>query len=236
MSKVNASLVPLVTIYESAVQKANEIAQRVAASKGDSAKSVKEWRETSDTPEAVAYREWYEKAQAAILARQDEVNALAAKALGIKSLSEDEVKALEEEYKPFATEAKTAKGLITNMSDLLKTEAPDLPELLRFKSGKPAGSTGGATGIRRPRFDKVEVNGVAVKNLSEVSALIKKETGVSVSAKDLQAALFERAGTDDMDKFSDTEIGYEATDKDGKTHEWTITAYKSHATEDAAAE
>jgi hypothetical protein len=220
----------LVSIYVAAVESANRIAQTVQASKGDSAKSVKEWRETSDDAAAVEYREWYEKAQAAILAKQDAINAKAAEALGVKTLSEDDVKALEEQYKPFAAEAKTAKGLLTNMSELLKIDAPEVPDLLRFKSGKAGGATGNATGIRRPRFDRVEVNGTTVKNLSEVSALIKKESGVSVSAKELQVALFESAGTDDMDKFSDTEILWSET-VDGTQHNYSITAFKSHAAE-----
>lgn len=237
----NDFLKPLVDAYTSQANEANAIVHKVAGGKaGEQAKSLKEWRETSDDPRAVKFRENVEKAQAAILKWTDEINKAGAEVLEFPApLTDDEVKAHKESYKEKAAAARKAHGLIVDVAATLSVEVPELPALLNFGSGKPAGERTGSTGTRT-RWSKVEfsLDGgdvVECDRLSDVVASVKKVTGVKVSAQDISAAIFDAAGTTDPDKISAQEIQWTATGEDKVTHTWNVTVYrdpKNNASED----
>jgi hypothetical protein len=225
-------LAPLVTAATESVEKANAIATEVnGAKEGSQAKSLKEWRENNDHAAAKKYRENVEKAQAAILKWREEVDKIAAAELKFAApLSEEEISKKKEEYKEHASSAKKALGLLKDVAETLHVEAPEVPALLNFGSGKPAGERTGSTGTRT-RWSKVEfaLNGGEVteaKRLSDFVADVKKVSGVSISAQDVSKAIFEEAGTTDPDKITDCNILWSETDKEGKEFSWSLTVYR----------
>lgn len=233
-------LAPLVNAYEAQASEANAIVAKVTGGKaGEQAKSLKEWRETSEDERAKKYRENVEKAQAAILKWTDEINKIGAEELQFPApLTDDEIKSYKEQYKEKAAAARKAHGLISDVAATLSVDVPELTALLNFGSGKPAGERTGSTGTRT-RWSKVEfrLDGgdvVECERLSDVVASIKKVTGVKVSAQDISAAIFEAAGTTDPDKISSQEIDYSATGEDKETHVWSVTVYRDPKKVDAA--
>ena len=229
----NALLDALVSVVEESTTEANAIAERVGEANVNVAKSVKEARETSEDEQIVAYREWEEKAQAAIEAKRTAINQYILDSEIVKgsTLTEDETNALHEEWKGLAAKAKGAAKMITQNAEMLNLTVPELPALLTFKGKAKASGSGNATGTRRLRFDRVEVNGETVKSLSNVSQKIKSATGVSVTATELQAALFESAGTDDISKINDHSFQWTET-VDNQTHTFDVTVYKAVNNED----
>ena len=88
----------------------------------------------------------------------------------------------------------------------------------------------GSTGTRT-RWSKVEVtpeNGetLDLKRLSDFAAIVKKDTGVVISAQDVSKAIFDEAGTTDPDQITYCSIEWSETDKDKNTHKWTVTVYR----------
>ena len=216
----------LVEVAAGKFAEANAIAEKVAKSHGSVAKDVRTAREESDHAAVVKYREWYEKAMAKINDETEKINALILSE-GIvqgNTMTEDEVKAAKEEHKSLLKAAKELWGSAETVAQYTNAEMPAKPEVLTF-SGKPSSQAGGASGGRRLRFAKVEVNGVEVKNLSAVTQKIKADTGKAISAADLQKALFESAGTEDIAKIGDHTFGWSETDDDGNNHKYDITVY-----------
>src|SRR5689334_482083 len=178
---------------------ANAIAEKVAKSHGSVAKDVKEARENSDDPTVVKFREMYEKVMSRLNDEIEKINAYITES-GIvqgNTMTEEEVSKAKETHRDLKKQGKEIWDAAATLAKYTSTELPAMPELLTF-SGKPSSGSGGATGGRRLRFSRVEVNGVEVKNLASVCQKIKADSGISVSAADLQKALFESAGTDDL--------------------------------------
>lgn len=223
----NDAIAQLVAAATEKFTEANEIAAKVAKSHGSVAKDVKEARENSDDPTVVKFREWFEKAQAKINDEIEKINAYIVGEGGLVSgntmtdAEVEEAKAQHKELKKSATEAWAAAETVAK---ILGAEMPEKPEVLTF-SGKPSAGGAGVSGGRRLRFAKVEVNGDEVKNLSAVSQKIKSATGKSVSAADLQKALFDSAGTEDVSKIGDHTFGWSETDAEGVNHSFDITVY-----------
>lgn len=219
-------------------EQANAIASKVAKSHGSVAKDIKEARENSEDATVVKFREWFDKAQAQINAKVEEINKyiVEQKIVNAETMTDDEVAKAKEEWKALTKSAKEAWGAAETVAGILGEEMPAKPETLTFsgKASSASGSTG--TGGRRLRFDRVEVNGVEVKNLSAVSQKIKSDSGKSVSAADLQKALFESAGTEDVAKIGDHTFGWSETDDDGNVHKYDVTVYARKSDETAAAE
>lgn len=226
----------LVAVATEKFTEANAIAEKVAKSHGSVAKDVKEARENSEDPTVVKFREWYDKAQAKINEEIEKVNAYILGEGGLvkgNTMTDDEVDKAKDEHKAIVKSAKEAWSAAESVATILGETMPAKPEVLTF-SGKPSSQgAGGATGGRRLRFDRVEVNGAEVKNLSAVSQKIKSDTGKSVSAADLQKALFESAGTEDVAKIGDHTFGWSETDADGNVHKYDVTVY-ARKSDDAA--
>ena len=228
-------------LVEAATEKfsaANVIAEKVAKSHGSVAKDVKEARENSDDATVVKFREWFEKAQAKI---NDEIEKINAYIVGEGNLvsgntmTDAEVEAAKAEHKELKKAAQEAWSAAETVAKILGATMPEKPEVLTF-SGKPSasGSGTGATGGRRLRFAKVEVNGAEVKNLSAVSQKIYSETSKRVSAAELQKALFESAGTEDVARIGDHSFSWSETDAEGVNHSYDISVYAKTAAETAA--
>lgn len=205
---------------------ANAIAEKVAKSHGSVAKDVKEARENSEDPTVVKFREWFEKAQAKINDEVEKINAyIVGEGAIVKgaTMTEDEIAKAKETHKELKRAAAEAWGAAETVAKILGATMPEKPEVLTFSGKASSGSTG--TGGRRLRFARVEVNGAEVKNLSAVSQQIKSKTGKSVSAADLQKALFESAGTDDLSKIGDHSFSWSETDGEGVNHSFDVTVY-----------
>jgi uncharacterized phage infection (PIP) family protein YhgE len=224
----NDAIAQLVAAATEKFTEANAIAEKVAKSHGSVAKDVKEARENSDDPTVVKFREWFEKAQAKINEEIEKVNAYITGEGGLvkgNTMTDEEVEKAKAEHKELKKSATEAWAAAETVAKILGAEMPEKPEVLTF-SGKPsAGGAGTGAGGRRLRFARVEVNGDEVKNLSAVSQKIKSMTGKSVSAADLQKALFESAGTEDVAKIGDHTFGWSETDAEGVNHSFDITVY-----------
>ena len=218
----NPILDALLATVADKVKAANDVAGKVAGATGEVNKTLKDWRETSEDPRAVAYRERLAKQQEAMLKERDAIDAIGKEILGVTVLTDSEVEKAKESYKDLAKVAREAVKTVEATAEMLGLTIPDgaMPSLLTFKGKAKAAGTG--TGGRRLRFAEVKINGTVVDNLSKAALKITSDTGVKVTAGDLQEALFKEVGTDDVDKFpTDASILWSET-KDGKTFSYEI--------------
>lgn len=234
MSTTNATEA-LLEIVTDNVDKANAIAVEAKNALGNSAKQIKEYREDSETSDETIKK--YQTDTAKIYAKLEELTVKVndyIKTEKMKSVSwTDEVtEAKRKEHKEYKSAATEAFKAVANMNKILGLPEPEMPELLTFSGSTAKGGTG--TGTRRLRFDRVEVNGEVVKNLSAVAQKIKSASGATVSAKDLQKAVFETANSDDMDviaSLGDVTFQWTETDKDKVVHTFDVTVFKSADTD-----
>lgn len=229
----NAAVEALVAVATSEIEAANAIATEVNSARGNHAKMIHEIREESDDPRLVAYREKREKQEAVMLKMREEADKIAAELSGVATLTDEQVAEKEAAYQDHAKAGKGAAKLVERMLGD-KDAVPALPELIRFKSGKSGAGAG--TGTRRLRFDEVRLNGEVVKNLSAVTARVKKDTGNTVTAADLQEILFKEGGTDDIYALNGVEFGFTETDSEGKTHTYTVQVFKAPKEDDETTE
>lgn len=215
----------LVSILQTKIDAANSLATEAQKVLGNSAKTLREARDNSDDAKVVEFRKWLERAEAQIEKKRSEIDNYIRESLGLSGAwTEDEVKAKRAEHKTLRDEIKELRSVVEGMAKFTGESLPELPDVLNF-SGTV--STGGATGTRRLRLDKVEVNGKEVDNLSAVASLIKRESGKPVATADLQKVIFEKAGTDDVSKFpNDINFEWSETDSEGVTHKYDVTVYK----------
>lgn len=215
----------LAAIVAERVEAANAVAEKISKTTGTVNKDAKDVRETSELPWLVEYRARVEKQQAAMLAEREAIMArIKAEVLKVESATPEEEEAAKEEYKTLAKAAREAMKAAKETATVLGLTSPEFPALLTLAGKERAAGSG--TGTRRLRFAEVTVNGEKVKNLSAIASKIHSDTGVKVTAGDLQKALFAEAGTEDMSKISDVNFLWSETDKDGKTFSYDITAIR----------
>ena len=227
----NEAILALVAKATEAYNAANAIAKRVAASQGSFAKDIKDARENSDDEEVVKFREWLEMALAKINENTDAINKrIVEKGIvkGAETLTDEQVKTLKEEHKTHKDAGNKAWDAAETVATILGETMPAKPEVLNLSGKASKGGSGSGTGGRRLRFAKVTVNGEEVKNLAAVAQKIKGKTKENVTATDLQKALFETTGTDDMSKINDTTFRWTSTDAEKVTHDFEITVYPKH--------
>ena len=224
----------LLDIVSENVDKANAIAVEAKNALGNSAKQIKEYREDPETTDETVRK--FQQDTAKIYAKLEEltvkVNDHIKSVLGTATWSDETTEAKRKEYKEYKSAATEAFKAVANMNKILGLPEPEMPELLTFSGSTAKGGSG--TGTRRLRFDRVEVNGEVVKNLSAVAQKIKSASGATVSAKDLQSAVFETAKSDDMDviaSLGDVTFQWTETDKDNVTHTFDVTVFKAADTE-----
>jgi hypothetical protein len=197
-------------------EQANAIVQQITAATQDSGKLVHDVRtDESATDENVkAFQEWYEKANAAIEAKVAEINAYIKANLLPESGANVDVDALKEEYKTLRQSIKTATAFVATLPGYSADDFK-VPELKNLRGGT-SGTTG--SGGKRPRLESIWVNGkliekvtqdkqgndVHTSNFTLAAAEISKAAKSKVEVKDLQAAAFEAAGTDDLSTLAGT--------------------------------
>lgn len=227
----NEAILALVAKATEAYNAANEIAKRVAKSQGSVAKDIKDARENSDDETVVKFREWLELALAKINEETEKVNKHIVDSgivAGVETMSDEEVTAAKAEHKTHKDEGNEAWNAAETVAKILGETMPAKPEVLNLSGKASKGGQGTGTGGRRLRFAKVTVNGEEVKNLAAVAQKIKAKTKENVTATDLQKALFETVGTDDMSKINDTTFGWTSTDAEKVTHTFEIVVYPKH--------
>lgn len=230
MSTGNAVVDGLVDLATSKATEVNALADKVAGARGNFAKTLKDMRENGEEDYNVEYREWEEKVYAEINRRREAVDAKNAEKAGGKSMSEDEIKAAEEQHKTLAKEAKAAwkaaQSTALMFGVTLEGDGPEVKTLAGRKS--TVGKGGSGSGGRRFRFDDVTLNGESVGSLSKAAHKIGQESGVKTTATDLQNALVDQCKTDKPAEMNGVELGYTVT-KDGKNYSFTVAVFHSAA-------
>lgn len=243
MSDTTATVAPvnpleaLLNLITENTNKANAIADEAKSALGNTARDIKEARETSEDPQIVAFREWAEKHAAAYNDAVAKINEHILKAGIVKGASWDE-KTTEQkkaEHKALLANIKQSKNALKVTYDAIGMPLPEFPEVKNF-SGSVAKSAGGSTGTMRPRFDAITLNGEALvgkgasgrPTLSQVSQIVKSKTGETIGAGELLDMLAKEAGVtpDNLTALNDVEVEFTATDKDKVTHTFTLSVFK----------
>lgn len=205
---------------------------------GDVGKLLSEAIKSSTDPEVQKLMAVVEKANAAILRATKEAEAKVKPTLSIPS--EDELKAMDTEYKTLSSEINALNIVFSN--EIQKShEGVTLFDYLGEIPGKRRGvKAGQGTGMARPRvtsveytqddkgedgFVKVEKDGKSTFSL--LSQAILKETGEVVSAGDFHEEWCKQNGVKDWAENSEvSKFTYSVTDKNGKTHTYWVRVTK----------
>lgn len=210
----------VVSTIQTLTDKANSIVTKIMSSTADTKTLVHDIRNdpTVTDAEVKEFQEWLEKATAAILARQAKVDAhIVADLLPAKE--EIDVDALTTEYKGLRTDIKAATRLLSRV-DGFDADAYTPPDLKSLRGGTVSGGSG--TGVKRPRVADIYVNGKSVAkevpnkdgstrtvaNFTFAAQAISKLSKSKVEVKDLQAAAFEAAKTDDFSTLNGQEFTF----------------------------
>lgn len=197
----------VVATLTDATNKANEKAEKILAATTDRTKMVHEIRTAEDsTDEKIkAFQDWYEKANAKIeeqVAAIDEY--IKAEKLG-DTLDEAALNALREQYKELKVQVTSAVNFAKTVPGFSEETLAKVPELKSLRGG----TSGAGTGGKRPRVERIsfgtnsegpwtEVDKDGKTNFTLLAQRLSKEASTKVEVKDLQAAAFEAAGTDDL--------------------------------------
>jgi hypothetical protein len=191
------------------IEQANGLVQQINAATTDKGKLVHDIRtDPNSTDEEVkAFQAWFEQAQAAIEARVAKVDEHIKANLMPKSEDVD-VEALKAQHKSLKESVKAALTFVSGLP-AYDADSFKVPDLANLRGGTSAGT---GTGGKRPRLNRIWVDGtliekkstnakgeeVMVSNFTLAAAHIAKVVGAKVEVKDLQAAAFSAAGTDDL--------------------------------------
>lgn len=208
----------MVTLFESVVKAANESAAQYRSLVGSKTDAVTEVLNTSDDERIVQYREWRDKVRAQIEQAQakldEQTKAITEYAESLategQDVNPDEVKARYLENRSKATKTRNL------LAELFGKEAVDALGIEEVTNLRGTSSTGGATGIKRPRLVSATVNGETVEKDGKTSFTlltqhINKEHG-KIEGSDLRAAAFKAAGTEDLSSLDEgTEVTFTLT-------------------------
>lgn len=216
-------------------EQANALHARVQAAENVNA-TIAEVRNTSDDPRIVAFREWKAQADAAILAKENEIDAIIkAELVSVEPIDLEKIKA---EHKSIVTKARDLeKALKSVVGEAAVVNLPTLKSL----SGRAVSASGGSGG-KRPRIQSIVVDGVEVyeevedkdkagnklgtkSHVASFTVLArwmgsKEQTGVKVDVSSLQQACFAAAKTDDLSSLDGKPVSFPYTvsvEKEGKT-------------------
>ena len=220
----------LATIVEQ-TNAANTVQTQIAAATTDRTKAVHDALSDPDTdvPYVKEYQSWEEKALAKIEENRAKV-AAQYEAEYLKTLTDEEVTALKEEHKSkvAAVKAAVAYAKLALGDQVSDEEFAALPSL-KTARGKTAGQ--GGTGGKRPRVNAIafrtasdstwteaseqrtnkDGEDVTVTNFTVLSHALRAAFDTKVEVKDLQAAAFEAAGTDDLNTLNGKVIEFAYT-------------------------
>lgn len=206
--------------YENYAAEANKLFSQVEAVENVNA-TIAEIRNTSTDERIVAFREWKDKADKAILARESEIDAIIkAEMVSAEPVDVDKVKAAHKEL------VKKAKDLATVLRNFAGEAAVHKLPALKSISGR-AVSTSSGSGGKRPRLQSVTVDGekvfatvdnkdgtkTEVASFTVLAAYINKDNKgcIKVEPKDLQEAAFAAAKTDDLSTLAGQPVSFPFT-------------------------
>lgn len=206
---------------------ANAIATEVQNSRVNVGKVVHEIRKDEDTPHAwiKEYQQWLDKAQAAIEKKTKEVDErIKSELVSASEMSDEVYEAKKNEYAELKKGAANALKLAAALPGYSEDLFADLPALITLSGG----TSGAATGTKRPRLSHLTVDGNEVFTVKKsddgsesksftftaAAAQISKDSGTKVAPSDLSAAAFAAAGTDDLSTVTSVEFNYSAGEKD----------------------
>jgi hypothetical protein len=208
------------------IAKANAIAERVQKSRVNVGKVVHEIRKDENTTDETvkAFQTKLEKANAQIEKWTAEVDEyIKANLVQASSMSDEEYEKAKAEYAELKKGATAAQKLAANLPGYDAATFSDLPSLMTLSGG----TSGSATGTKRPRLASLTINGDEVYTEKETdegkvksftfthaAEVISKESGQKVKPSDLSAAAFEAAGTDDLSTVNDVEFNYSVGEKE----------------------
>lgn len=198
--------------------KANALVEQINANTTDKGKLVHDIRNSPETndPEVKAFQEWAEKAEAEINRRRALVDEHITKNL-LPATADFDVDAAKAQYKELKSTIQAAHKFVETVPGYSADDF-QVPELKNLRGGSSAGT---GEGGKRPRLNRIWIDGqvieksretddgtVTVSNFTLAAAALSKRTGTKVQVRDLQAAAFAAAGTDDLSTLGGTVFDY----------------------------
>lgn len=220
------------TMLKAQVEEANAIGEKVKTATTTSKTAIDQIINESDDETLVSYRESVEKAQAAIKAAQEKLDAKRkaaeehAKTLipGVgDGFDVDAAKAEFLEKRKVITSMKTAlKGLLGNDEKVLDAGLTkfNISEVIGLTRG---GTTGGGTGAKKPRLASAVVDDLPVANKEGKTSFTTLAQHLKADVNELKNAAFKAAGTDDFKTIQGQEVSFSFKVGD-KTHNVVLTA------------
>lgn len=213
----NAMLDMLKAALTEQTNAANALADSIAAATSDRSKAIADYLndpETSD-PKVKAFQEFLEKIEQTVAEQTKAAEEHAASQVPGANSDPEKIEADKVEYKGIVDQIKAARKLAATIPSITEEDLKDVPALKNLR-GATAGQ--GGTGGKRPRLASVSFrestkdewteafinreakdgSEVRVSNFTVLANALKAKYGVKVEVKDLQAAAFEAAGTDDL--------------------------------------
>lgn len=211
----NDMLTMLATGLTSQTGEANGLAEKISAATSDRTKLVHDHLtdENTEDEKILAYQEFVEKANAEIEAQTEAARAYVMEKY-LPEVDDSAIEAQKTQYAALVAQIKAARKFASTIPGYKDEDLAEVPALKTLRGG----TAGGGTGSKRPRLQRVsyrtatnqpwvEVSTqragkdgteVTVTNFSLLATTLKDVFKAKVEVKDLQAAAFDAAGTDDL--------------------------------------
>jgi len=214
----------LATGLKTQTEQHNTLADEIGALTGDRTKLVHDRITDENTEDETiqTYQEWLDAAQAELEAQATAIRAYVADKY-LPAIDETAVESKRTEMQSLAAQIKAARKFASTIPGFKDEDLAEVPPLKNLRGG----TAGGGTGSKRPRFNRIsyriagqdewiavettkDVKGesVIVTNLSLLAITLKDVFKHKVEVKDLQAAAFAEAGTDDLSTLGGTVLEF----------------------------
>lgn len=192
-STINPLLGDILAKVESDTTKWQEINGKLAAASGDHDKAVEAFKETSQDPKVVKLRDGIEK----LLSQLDEY---ANANVVVETLSEEQVKALNEQSSALLTEIKQGRSTVVDVATMVKADELDQVKTFLDAIPSPSGNRGrkpGSTGSTAPRVSvNILVSGGNLDAEVPYDSFSKLALVLGVETEDLVKKFAEVAGVE----------------------------------------
>jgi hypothetical protein len=200
----------LTTGVTSQTEEANALQAEIAAATSDRTKMVHDYLTDENTEDETikALQEFLDKANAEIEA-QTKAGREYVMAKYLPNVDDSAIEAKTKQFDELVKQIKAAKKFAATIPGYSDDTLKDVPALKTLRGG----TASGGTGSKRPRLQRVsyrtatnqpwvavetERDGKTVTNFSLLAVALKEAFKAKVEVKDLQAAAFAEAGTDDL--------------------------------------